>query len=558
MDSYGGNYEAVANGETPPLSMEEARNSPISNVANGNNNQPPVRRRTMQRRSSMNTMYQPPILRQNPLPTPIPAPAPDPVPTADRVTDPEEQDERRGSMTMTEEKERRASIKAILMDNNIPPVEKRKSIQALMDGRRNSKERRTSLTDMTDALVSSGGNPQCSHDVGKAMEQSRPKCNHYSRKCTIISPCCGAAFGCRICHDECPFLPPPKYGVQKVDTRPLFENKKRQNRSVSLPSSWTNMPKSKQHEINRFEIREVICRECFTRQSSKTNQCINCHAEFGEYHCEICNLWMEGKEEPYHCYDCGFCRVGGRDNFKHCNDCGMCIDVKLFNDHNCKSGKYMSNCPVCQEDLFSSRKATHEMPCGHTIHWHCYQEFSKHDSRCPVCKKTSETPENMSQTWSAIALSIAMQPVPVELAKVVDIKCNDCENDHKNLRWHFLGTQCRSCNSFNTSIEKISLTGRQAALFSDQMDAFRSQSRGGRLPMSLSSVGEILPGYHPMESSTSISSQSSMSASTNPASRPNGSSYSTSQNDGMVVNVRSFPSRRMSSLEDDEVSEEDR
>merc|ERR1719253_2316073 len=112
----------------------------------------------------MNTMYQPPILRQNPLPTPIPAPAPDPVPTADRVTDPEEQDERRGSMTMTEEKERRASIKAILMDNNIPPVEKRKSIQALMDDRRNSKERRTSLTDMTDALVSSGGNPQCSHD----------------------------------------------------------------------------------------------------------------------------------------------------------------------------------------------------------------------------------------------------------------------------------------------------------------------------------------------------------------------------------------------------------
>lgn len=552
MDSYGGNYEAVASGQAPALGLEDARNGSMANGANENNNPPPARRRPMQRRSSMNIAYRPPILRE---PAPDPAPMPAPVPVHVAAADLEEKEERRGSMSAAEEKERRASIRAIMMDNTISPVEKRKSIQAMMDGRRNSKERRTSLTDVADTLASNGGNPQSVRDVAKAMEQSRPKCTHYSRKCTIISPCCGAAFGCRICHDECPFLPPAKYGVQKVDTRPRFENKKRQNRSVSLPSSWTDMPKSKQHEINRFEIREVICRECFTRQSSKTNNCIKCHAEFGEYHCEICNLWMEGTEEPYHCFDCGFCRVGGRDNFKHCVDCGMCIDVNLFEDHNCKSGKYMSNCPVCQEDLFSSRSATHEMPCGHTIHWHCYQEFSKHDSRCPVCKKTSESPENMSQTWSAIALSIAMQPVPVELAKVVDIKCNDCENHHKNLRWHFLGTQCRSCNSFNTSIEKISLTGRQAALFADQMDAFRAQSRVGGLPMSLTSVGEIVPGYHPMETITSISSQSSMSTSTNPATTLHMNGSRSSQNISVVVNVRNLRgTRRMSSLEDDEES----
>ena len=178
----------------------------------------------------------------------------------------------------------------------------------------------------------------------------------------------------------------------------------------------------------------------------------------------------------------------------------------------------MSNCPICQEDLFSSRSATHEMPCGHTIHWHCYQEYSKHDSRCPVCKKTSESPEHMSQTWSAIALSIAMQPVPVELAKVVDIKCNDCERECENLRWHFLGIQCRHCNSFNTSIEKISLTGRQAAMFADQMDAFRSQARLGGMPMSVTNVSEAAPGYLSMNARGLASSRSSAA---NPASSQN-------------------------------------
>jgi hypothetical protein len=89
------------------------------------------------------------------------------------------------------------------------------------------------------------------------------------------------------------------------------------------------------------------------------NECINCKVKFGEYHCDICNLWMSADDKPYHCHECGFCRVGGRDKFRHCKGCGMCIDVNLFEEHNCKAGKYMANCPVCYEDLFSSRMTTH-------------------------------------------------------------------------------------------------------------------------------------------------------------------------------------------------------
>jgi len=64
---------------------------------------------------------------------------------------------------------------------------------------------------------------------------------------------------------------------------------------------------------------------------------------------------------------------------------------------------------VCQEDLFSSRDASHELPCGHAIHWHCFRQLAGHDSRCPICKKTAETHDRMRPTWDAMAMGIALQ-----------------------------------------------------------------------------------------------------------------------------------------------------
>lgn len=216
------------------------------------------------------------------------------------------------------------------------------------------------------------------------------------------------------------------------------------------------------------------------------NNCITCGVQFGEYYCNVCNLWMSDKDLPYHCEDCGFCRIGGRMNFRHCDDCGMCIDAALFDDHNCKSGKYMSNCPICQEDLFSSRFASHEMPCGHAIHWHCFTELTTYDTRCPICKKTADTPEQMAPTWSAIAMGIAFQPVPPEMARVVNIFCNDCEQSDSNLRWHFLGVRCQQCFSFNTAVEQIVMQGRDAAAYLDQLEAQRSAEAGFGIPANIS------------------------------------------------------------------------
>jgi hypothetical protein len=133
---------------------------------------------------------------------------------------------RRGSMSLDEEKERRASIKAVMVDPNLSPTTKRRSIQHLMDGRRNSSSNGPNTTDSnpvetadvdrkspdTEYESTTTIQPRCTNIVPicneqtKRTEQMRSPCPHYERNCTMIAPCCGASFGCRICHDECPVL----------------------------------------------------------------------------------------------------------------------------------------------------------------------------------------------------------------------------------------------------------------------------------------------------------------------------------------------------------------
>jgi Zinc-ribbon len=68
----------------------------------------------------------------------------------------------------------------------------------------------------------------------------------------------------------------------------------------------------------------------------------------------------------------------------------------------------------------------------------------------------------MMPTWNAMAAGIALQPVPPELSRVVDMICNDCETCEKARSWHFLGMQCSTCSSFNTVVDRIVLQGDEA------------------------------------------------------------------------------------------------
>jgi hypothetical protein len=137
------------------------------------------------------------------------------------------------------------------------------------------------------------------------------------------------------------------------------------------------------------------------------------------------------------------------------------------------------------------------MPCGHAIHWHCFKELTSYDTRCPVCKKTAETPEQMASTWSAIDMGISLQPVPADMARCVNIICNDCEGKDKNRRWHFLGVRCMTCMSFNTNVEQIVLHGRDAATFMDQLE--ESRAGAGGVPVNISMISIAPPGDQAMD-----------------------------------------------------------
>ena len=166
-------------------------------------------------------------------------------------------------------------------------------------------------------------------------------CEHYNRKCKLIMPCCNKSFSCRICHDN-----------------EMYDN---------------NIDFKKAHKLgnHRFNIKDIICQFCFTKQK-KSKKCVNCQIIFGNYFCNICNLFDDIDKQQYHCYKCGFCRVGGKENFKHCDKCNLCVGINT--EHKCSK---LGNCTICLEDLQTSRKSLYFLKCNHTLHYNCFTEYIK-------------------------------------------------------------------------------------------------------------------------------------------------------------------------------------
>ena len=102
--------------------------------------------------------------------------------------------------------------------------------------------------------------------------------------------------------------------------------------------------------------------------------------------------------------------------------------------------------------MHTSRHSPQDLPCGHVIHSVCFRKLAAFDYRCPICKKTVISPDSMAAAWTERAHDIESQPMPPDLAREVNILCNDCETKSDKRNWHFLGVQCPSCNSFNTVI----------------------------------------------------------------------------------------------------------
>lgn len=105
---------------------------------------------------------------------------------------------------------RRRAIQAVMADTTLSADEKRFRIQSLMTGNR-------TIQAPAPAPV-------------LPAQEANAACVHYERNCNIVAPCCNRVFGCRICHDE---LSPPGHPP-----------------------------------LNRFMIREVVCKNCNTRQAA--------------------------------------------------------------------------------------------------------------------------------------------------------------------------------------------------------------------------------------------------------------------------------------------------
>ena len=235
------------------------------------------------------------------------------------------------------------------------------------------------------------------------------KCNHYNNNCKLYCNICMDYYSCRLCHDE------------------LIDS----------------------HKFDRYNVNKIKCKKCEMEQNV-SNECIKCNIKFGNYYCNICNLYENENTEIYHCDKCNICRKGKKELFKHCDKCNGCISINIFDTHNCINKSVESNCPICMESIFYSVKQITFMKCGHYIHLECLQDYSKSNYKCPLCLVSLC---DMSEQWEKIDNYLLLNPIPDEYKKKVNIVCYDCKK-HSKSDFHFDYIKCLECNSYNTTIKQ--------------------------------------------------------------------------------------------------------
>ena len=233
-------------------------------------------------------------------------------------------------------------------------------------------------------------------------------CQHYSKKCKLLAPCCNKLYTCRQCHDA-----------------------------------------DNTHTLPRSSITKIWCMQCHTLQD-ESSQCIQCHLNFSSYHCSTCHLHEDNANKNiYHCPYCNVCRVGqglGKDYF-HCMQCNACISTSL-REHKCVSKSTERSCPICLDDMFSSALPVHYLKCGHALHSHCFTNTLRNDFKCPSCRKTMV---DMSQYWAQ--LEEANSVTSFVKGQCVDCECTGAFQGYASeCMSSKFGPKCTGCGSHNTSL----------------------------------------------------------------------------------------------------------
>lgn len=276
-----------------------------------------------------------------------------------------------------------------------------------------------------------------------------------------MTPCCDGLYRCRFCHDE-----------------------------------------EQEHTLRRDDVTRVECSQCNHRQDVR-EFCDNCGLKFGKYFCYDCKLYDDEDKQQFHCTGCGICRVGGRANYFHCDRCDMCLPNHLQGKHKCVERVSRSNCPVCQEDIHTSRIPSQIPPCNHLIHKTCFdQMLAAGHYACPLCGTSMM---DMKDIWAIYDREISETPMPEEYVDLfATIQCRDCFKSTLS-PFHIMGMKCEDCGSYNTVRDKGPLVRKNSI----DSQASSSEPNGAA---SLSDISPIVP-IDDLQDPSSASSSSSSSSS---------------------------------------------
>lgn len=250
-------------------------------------------------------------------------------------------------------------------------------------------------------------------ETNEIIEIIEKKCTHYENCLQVFAKCCNKYYDCHLCHNE-------------------------QNN----------------HKLNRKLIKKIKCVNC-TTENDVGNKCKGCNIEFAKNFCNICNVWCNKYKDIYHCYDCGFCRVGKRENYYHCNKCNLCLSLNCIDSHNCENIDKSDNCPLCLSGLHNADSGILILKCNHFIHEKCLDEIIKNtdkSKKIPCCLLCKKSVVNFLKYESIFDKNIKDYELPCIYQKwTTNILCNDC-CVKSTVKYHTTYHKCQGCKSYNTTI----------------------------------------------------------------------------------------------------------
>lgn len=236
-----------------------------------------------------------------------------------------------------------------------------------------------------------------------AGDKQNMHCEHYNNNCLVRFECCRNMYPCRLCHD-----------------------------------------KHETHKANRYEIRQMLCKNCNTLQA-KAQFCVQCSASMSKYFCPECNLWDSSDDRIFHCDKCNVCRRGDKEVTFHCEICQTCLIPLSSEKHIHVENTTGGNCPICAENMSESTDVLILLMCGHSLHEVCFNKFIKETCTCPICMKSIGDTSVMNKKIEHL---LEMESCKEKLG-ANNIRCHDCSNVCEG-RAGFIYNKCSFCNSYNT------------------------------------------------------------------------------------------------------------